>query len=291
MTTSSFFNLYNNRQEQNLVEDLINEVIHIKGFTGYYIPNSNEASRDLLFGDDPLKKFENAYPLSLFLSNGVDPGMNNDFFSKFGLEIKNSVRVQLPRREFARRVPQADLVRPREGDLIYIPFLSGVGELYEIKYCNDSPDFYTLARKQPYYYELELELFKYSHDEINTGVEDIDVVNIVDAYAIEYTLTSGSGDYVVGEFVYQGASLSSATAFGKVANWNFPNKVLKLTNISGTFANNSSIIGSTSNASYIIQSFNPMTDSQIENPFDNMVIENEIRDVVDLSEINPLGML
>lgn len=291
MTTSPFFNNYNNKQEQSLVEDLINEAIHLKGFTGYYIPNSNEESRDLLFGDDPLKSFENAYPVSLLISNAVDPGMNSEFFSKFGLEIKNNVKVQIPRREFARRVPQNELTRPREGDLIYIPFLSGVGELYEIRFCNDSPDFYTLARKQPYYYELELELFKYSHDRIETGISEIDIVNFNDSYAIEYTMSSGSGDYLIGESVYQGSSQYNYNAFGKVAEWDYPNKVLKLVNITGEFANNSSIIGITSNTSYTIASYDSMADSQIENAFDNMTIEHEIDDVVDKSEINPLGML
>ena len=160
MPTNLFFNNYKSKQEQNLVEDLITEAIKMMGFDAYYIPNSQEASRDLLYGDDPLKKFQTSYPIEVYMTNSVDPGMNQDFFSKFGLEIKNNVRVQLPRRSFAKRVPQDSYTRPREGDLLYIPWLSGTGELYEIKYVNDTKDYFTLGRRQPYYWELELELFK-----------------------------------------------------------------------------------------------------------------------------------
>ena len=145
MTTNPFFNFYKNKPEQNLVEDLIHESIKMMGFDCHYIPNTNQQSRDLLFGDDPLKKFDVAYPIECYLSNSVDPGMNNDFFSKFGLEIKNSIRIQIPRRAFAKRVPQDTHIRPLEGDLIYIPFLSGTGELYEIKYVNDAADFFKLV--------------------------------------------------------------------------------------------------------------------------------------------------
>lgn len=293
MPSNYFFNFYKNVPEQNLVEDLLNESIKMFGFNGYYIPNENEAARDLIYGDDPLKKFSNAYVVASYLSNSVDPGMSNEFFSKFGLEIKNSVRVQIPRREFAKQVPQTttNYNRPKEGDLFYIPFLSGNGELYEIKFVNDSTDFFTLGRKYPYYWELELELFKYSSEEVNTGIEEIDFVNRVDAYAIEYILSTGSGNYELLEFVYQGNSIDNADALGKVQEWDYPSKTLKLTNISGTFSNTSLIIGATSNASYYLSSYDPLDYAQTENGWDNKNIEDEINDFIDTSESNPFGLL
>lgn len=291
MATSLFFNLYNSKQEQNLVEDLIHEAVKITGFDCYYVPNSNESIRDLLFSDDPLKKFKNAYPLEVYLSNSVDPGMSGDFFSKFGLEVKNSVRIILPRRAFAKRVPRDTHTRPKEGDLIYIPFLSGKGELYEIKFVNDTTDFFTLARPEPYYWELELELFKYSHEEIDTGIEEIDIINTLDSYSIEYTLSSGTGSYLQREIVYQGTDLANANTFGTVQGWDLPTKVLRLSNITGEFSNTVLIIGSESNAQYTIASYDPLNEPQLENAWDNKVVENEVSGVIDNSEINPLGFL
>nr|QMP83645.1 MAG: hypothetical protein [Caudoviricetes sp.] len=291
MPTNRFFNFYKNKPEQNLVEDLLNESINMFGFNAYYIPNSNTEAKDFLYGDDPLKKFDDAYLISAYLSNSVDPGVNNDFFSKFGLEIKNNVRVQVARREFAKQVPQDTHTRPKEGDLFYIPFLSGTGELYEIKFVNDAVDFFTLGRKEPYYWELELELFKYSHEEIDTGISEIDFPNKMDAYAIDYQLGIGSGDYRLGEFVYQGASSSNPDAIGKVQEWDLPSKIIKLTNISGIFSNTSPIIGQTSNTSYYISTYDPMKYAQKENAWDNKNIEIELNDFIDSSESNPFGIL
>jgi hypothetical protein len=291
MPTNYFFNFYKNKPEQNLVEDLLNESINMFGFNAYYIPNSNKEAKDFLYGDDPLKKFENSYVLSAYLSNSVDPGVNNDFFSKFGLEIKNNVRVQVARREFAKQVPQDAQTRPNEGDLFYIPFLSGTGELYEIKFVNDAVDFFTLGRKEPYYWELELELFKYSHEELDTGVEEIDFPNRMDAYAIDYVLGTGSGNYQLNEFVYQGASVNNPVAIGKVQEWDLPSKTVKLTNISGVFSNTSPIIGQTSNTSYYISTYDPLEYPQDENAWDNKVIQTELNDIIDNSESNPFGIL
>jgi len=291
MPTNPFFNFYKNKPEQNLVEDLIHESIKMMGFDCHYIPNTNQQSRDLLFGDDPLKKFDVAYPIECYLSNSVDPGMNNDFFSKFGLEIKNSIRIQIPRRAFAKRVPQDTHIRPLEGDLVYIPFLSGTGELYEIKYVNDAADFFTFGRKYPYYWELELELFKYSHEDIETGIPEIDVVNTDDAYSIIYTFGSGSGNYVLGEIVYQGTSIENPIAFGKVQEWDLPNTSIRLTNISGIFSNTSLVIGATSNARYSISTYDPINEPKIENAWDNKVIEDETDLFIDKSEVNPFGLL
>lgn len=290
MPINNFFNLYNNKAEQNLIEDLLNESIKMMGFDAYYIPNVNQIASDLLYGDDPLKKFDSAYPVEVYLSNSVDPGMNNDFFSKFGLEIKNSVRIQLPRRAFAKRVPQDTHSRPKEGDLVYIPFLSGTGELYEIKYVNDSSDYFTLGRRQPYYWELELELFKYSNENIDTGVDVIDVVEEINAFAIDYNLGSGSGDYKLREIVYQG-NIGSPSSFGTVQEWNAPNKILKLNNIVGDFSANTAMIGSDSGASYILLEYDALDIPKGQNAWDNRIVETEIEPILDTSEENPFGIL
>lgn len=291
MATSVFFNNYKSKPEQNLVEDLIHEAVKIMGFDSHYIPNSNDEARDLLYSDDPLKKFEAAYPIEVYLSNSVDPGMSGEFFSKFGLEIKNSIRIQLPRRAFAKRVPQDKFQRPREGDLVYIPFLSGRGELYEIKFVNDTSDFFTLGRKEPYYWELELELFKYSHEQIETGVEEIDMVVDLDAYSIDYKLSTGSGNYEQNEIVYQGNNALQATAQGVVKDWNLPNTTLSLVNISGEFSNTQIIIGSESTARWNVSTYNSMNYSQFENAWDNKVVADEFDNILDNSESNPFGIL
>lgn len=206
MPTNPNFNFFKNKPEQSLVESLINEAIAMFGFDAYYIPRDVEINYDYLYGENPVQAFTNAYPIACYLQNATDPGMNRDFFTKFGLEIKNNTRVLLSRREFDRMV-KVSYSRPREGDLIYVPFLSGTGELYEITFCNDTKDFFTLGRQYPYYWELELELFKYSHEEIETGVPEINTVPEDHAYSIIFEMKepfiTSAEDYWAGEIVQQ----------------------------------------------------------------------------------------
>ena len=128
MAISHYFGNYNNVGEQRIIEDLICESIKIMGFDAFYLPNDNDAARDLLYGEDPVKMFNSAFPVEMYLSNVSDYGGEKDFFSKFGLEIKNTVSVILSKRAFSQRVPQNTFTRPREGDLVYIPVTNGVGE-------------------------------------------------------------------------------------------------------------------------------------------------------------------
>lgn len=297
MSTSKFFNSYNSPNEQSLLESLLTEAIRIQGFDGYYILMQDE-SPDLVYGDNPLRKFKDSYSIEMYLSNSSDPGLNNEFFTKFGLEIKNNTRVQISKRSFNDVVPSSLRMRPQEGDLIYIPWASGVGELYEIKFVNDTADKYQLGRKSPYIYELELEEFKYSHEQIETGIEEIDIVNKEEAYSINLQMNqtpidSGlyDGVYQVGEIVYQGDSLISANCTATVSSWNDASNILQVNSIIGTFYSNSAIIGSESETSYLLISYDDLQNPTSRSEWDNMHIRNEESDVIDTGEINPFGSL
>ena len=70
MPVNHYFNLYNPKyNDQRLIEDLIVESIKVMGFDAYYLPNNNDAARDLLYGEDPLKKFTAAFPVEVYPSN------------------------------------------------------------------------------------------------------------------------------------------------------------------------------------------------------------------------------
>ena len=69
MATSQYFNNYGSLPEQRVIDDLIVESIKIMGFDAYYLPNDNDEARDLLFGEDPVKRFSTAFQLEMYLSN------------------------------------------------------------------------------------------------------------------------------------------------------------------------------------------------------------------------------
>jgi hypothetical protein len=289
MPTSVYFNNYNSKAEQRLFEDVLVESIKIMGFDAYYLPNDNDEARDLLFGEDPLKKFTSAFPVEMYLSSALEYSGEKEFFSKFGLEIRNNVSVILSKRTFSQRVPQNKFDRPREGDLIYVPFLYGTGEIYEIKFVDSTKDFFTLGRKIPYFYEMQLEKFKYSNEVIGTGIADIDSVSLEDSYTIDLLMQNGQDDYLYKEIVYQGSDYANANVVAVVSSWDSNNKVLHVTNIAGEFVPGLNIIGQTSNTSINLVSLDPLDVTLVREVYDNKVIQSEADQIIDFSEQNPFG--
>jgi hypothetical protein len=294
MATSVYFNNYNSIAEQRVVEDLIVESIKIMGFDAYYCPIFNQEDRDILYGEDPVKKFKSAFPVEFYLSNALEYMGDKEFFTKFGLEIRNNANVIISKRSFSQRVPQNIFTRPREGDLIYVPFLNGTGELFEIKFVNQTKDFFTLGRKIPFFYELELEKFKYSQEVIDTGIADIDDVVTQSSYTIDLTVRNGNAiNYSQKEIVYQSSdqTLANASSSATVQNWDASSNTISVTNIYGEFTDNVTIIGATSNARYMLTTYNPLRDSTPNENYDNMYIEDQANNIIDFTEINPFGKI
>ena len=291
MGTNHYFNSYGSLPEQRIIEDLIVESIKVQGFDAFYLPNDNDQSRDLLFGEDPVKKFKSAFPLEMYLSNSLEYGGEKEFFSKFGLEIKNTVQVVLSKRSFSERVPQNTFTRPREGDLVYIPFLNGTGELFEIKFTNQTKDFFMLGRKVPYFYELEMEKFKYSQEIITTGIVDIDSVVTDSAYTLHLNVGAGTGTYTINEIVYQSAdgTYANASTVAIVQSWIPSSNTLSVSNIAGEFIDSQSVIGQSSQANYLLASFDPLNNPANKENYDNSYINTSADGILDFSEENPFG--
>ena len=290
--TNHYFNNYNAKNEQRLVEDLIVESIKIMGFGAFYIPIFNPEDRDILFGEDPLKKFKSAYPIEMYLSNALQYDGDRDYFSKFGLEIRNEASVIVSRRSFSQRVP-SDIIRPREGDLVYVPVINGVGNLFEITFTDHTKDFFMLGRKVPYFYELKLEQYRFSQDVIDTGIEEIDSVVQDVAYTVDLHMGTGTGNYQMREIVFQSpdGTYANCTSYASVQNWNLPTKTLSVTYIKGEFIDGEDVIGQTSEASYILNNYN-MLDVVVKNDtYDNDFINTQGSDVTDTSESNPFGLI
>ena len=89
---------------------------------------------------------------------------------------------------------------------------------------------------------------------IKTSITNIlNDISPSDSVILNMTLTNGVGNYKLGETVYQGYNLSTATASGEVESWT--NGRLTLTNVSGNFISSRPIIGSSTNANYTFESY------------------------------------
>lgn len=294
MATNPYYNSYNAKYtDQRLIEDLLVESIKMMGFDAFYLPNNNDEARDLLYGEDPVKKFATAFPIEMYLSNALSYNGEREFFSKFGLEIRNQVSVILSKRSFAQRIPQNSFSRPREGDLIYIPFANGTGELYEIKFTNQNKDMMMLGRQVPYFYELELEKFKYSQEEITTGIPVIDEAATNSAYNITLNLGNGLGDFTLGEIVFQSDDNTLANSYTSaiVQSWNFASKELIVSNVQGEFRDGIAIYGNNSGTHRIIGDYDTLTPTVKNEQYDNSYINTQANSIINTNEINPFGSI
>ncbi len=289
MPTSVYFNNQDATREQILIEDMIIESIKNHGIDIYYLPRESQSSLDELFGDDPVKSFSKAYKIDMYFESFQDFEGNQEFFSKFGLEIQKAAKVAVARRTFERYVPSSVRLLPKEGDLIWLPVQQ---KLMEIRFVEEEKNFFQAGKKAPYMYGLSIEAFKYNGELINTGVSDIDRIGDARAFGIEYTLQAGgAGTFLKDEVVYQGASLAAATAKGYVSDWNVPTLKLRLRNIKGEFVGNTTITGASSNAQWttiVGTPGDPMEDSNSSYD-DNFRIETEADNILDWSESNPFG--
>lgn len=197
MARNPFFNQYTPvRQEQKLVEDLIIEAIKIYGVDVYYLPRTH-VNLDRLYSEDASMKFDDALEMEMYVKSFDGFMGQEDFLSKFGLQIDESITFVVAQKRFAQALKSCfltqnsynliletgdellqeqaydygSILRPREGDLLWFPM---AGYMYEIKFTENIEHFYQLGKL--YTYELRCERYEYSSEKLDTGITDIDNV-------------------------------------------------------------------------------------------------------------------
>lgn len=289
MPTSPYFNNYSpaTTNEQLLLEDVIVESIQIMGHDVWYIPRDSYNGIDEIWGESINAKFTRAFAIEAYLANVEGYEGDGDFFSKFGLDIRDTTNLIVSHRSFHRYIPRSVVPRPREGDLIYVPVMK---KLFEIKFVEEELLFFSLGRRNPYIYELRCDLFRYSGEELDTGVKEIDVVEKDNSYAIALDVINGNGQtYHMNEIVYQGSNLSSSLARATVKSFDPIIGKLELYNIVGEFSVNTAIRGVTSNAVFTVTTKDTMGDYTYYDLRDNKPLQDDAENVIVITEDNPFG--
>lgn len=179
MTVSKYFKNFNAQNEQDLIENLIIESIKIHGIDVYYLPKTLVAY-DKLYGEDPMMEFNQAIPIEMYIKNVDSFGGDGSFLSKFNIEIRDQVVLTVSRKRFGQDVGgPANILRPNEGDLLWFPLNNKIFRLY---YADEKAIFFQFGKLQTY--DLTLELYEYSNERFNTGIAQID--------AIEMTYSTGT---------------------------------------------------------------------------------------------------
>lgn len=160
--------------EQNLYEDLIIECLKIYGFEVYYIPRK-AVNEDRILGEDPLNRFEHAYPIEMYMENVQGFEGEGELLSKFGVETRESATFIVSRRRWLETVGRTGNtvldIRPAEGDIIYFPLTKSY---FEIRKAEGDQPFYQVGKL--YVFRLQCELMQMSSEEFDTGEETIDEI-------------------------------------------------------------------------------------------------------------------
>lgn len=288
MPTSHYFNNYPGykNSEQRLIEDLVVEAIKIQGCNVYYLPREAIDTTDQLFGENLQSYFSRAYCVEMYPESVEGWAGASEFFSRFGTGSQDDLDLVVAKRTFEKYIPAHIKMRPSEGDLIFVPPMK---KIFEVKFVEEDKMFFTRGTKNPFVYGLKLEAFRTSNEKLETGVPEIDIIDDLISYTIELSLT-GQGAYNRGEKVYQGANLAFSVANGKVSNWDGANNKLYITDIKGAFAPGSNVIGATSATSRVFANTSTLGDFPYYDMYDNKIIQDGANTILDLTEVNPLGM-
>lgn len=225
MTTNPYFNSnYFGQPEQDLTESLTVESIQMHGIDVKYIPRTLVAY-DHLLGEDALSSFNDAYTIEMYIKSFDSWGGDSDFLSRFKLEIRDEVTLQVSITRFNEVITalDEDIKRPMEGDLIYFPFSKRV---FEIKFVEHEEVFYQVGKL--FTYEIRQKLFEYNAETFDTGDENID--RIVDLMpTTNLPLINIVGEFIPGEKITQETADDFVTAFAKVVSFDGDLLVIKET--------------------------------------------------------------
>ena len=294
MAVNGYFNNFPQQarfnNEHMLMEDVIVESIQIMGHNVYYIPRESFDEGDMIFGEYSKSKFDKAYLIEAYLANVEGFEGQGDFFSKFGLEIRDTSNFILSRRSFKKIIPSTLRTRPREGDLVYIPVLH---KMFEVKFIEQEAMFHSLGKVLPYVYEMRCEAFRFSNDEIDTGVDEVDNVGADNSYTVRLNLNQGNGQNLLDEdviFQSPDGTFANNTAHAIVKEWYKANGTLFVYNVAGDFSANANVFANSTGAIYKVLNKDNRTDYSEYNINDNEEFKLDADVILDLSEKNPFGV-
>ena len=281
MPTNVFFN-HAVSTEQHLYEDLVVESLRIYGHETYYLPRE-VIEEDTILGEDVQSKFGDAYSVEMYLENTDAFEGEGDLFSKFGVQVKDQATFVISLRTWERFISLdsnlATSLRPNEGDLIYFPMS---GSIFEIKFVEHENPFYQVGKL--FVFKMQCELYEYSGEDFDTGIDTIDIVEDQQAYQIVLNMDStGTGNYTANESLTR-----DGINVGEVVSWTPSSHKLSLKDNTTTLLVGDTIVGA-NGASYDISSIVDVLSFDNDGNAQNKDFEDNADNYLDFSETNPFG--
>lgn len=290
MARNPYFN-FGVKSEQNLHEDLIIEALKIYGMDVYYLPRS-VVKVDTILNEDIESKFGAAFKVEMYVESVDGFGGDGILMSKFGLEIRDQVNLIISRKRWEQLVGRFavnNVVRPGEGDLIYFPLSKS---LFEIRFVEDKIPFFQLGNAPVY--KLSCEMFEYSGEALDTGVEVIDGIELRRSQETTISYSSISGTFNLGEDLTQ--DIDGFTITGELSNVNLTENTIGVVGIRASDGSDKTFgagtitgISSAATVTAIDATVPLESTSQQTSDAQNAQFETEGNAFIDFTEINPFG--
>lgn len=277
------------RSEQNLYEDIVIESLKMYGQDVYYLPREI-VNEDRVFGDDVPSKFSSSYKIEMYIENIEGFDGEGDLFTKFGVEIRDQATFVVARRRWTNTVGRVDnkieSIRPREGDLIYLPLSNS---MFEIMAVEHEQPFYQLSNLPVY--KMRAELFTYNDEDFETEIDAIDSIERDYSYTYILTLDSAGAGFNVGDIVTQ--TLADGVIMrGEVSKWSDSDNKLHLIHVGaddGQYHSFSSLLTIGDSASNFVSVASVSEDNKISQNEQNDDFSTISGDFLDFTEDNPFG--
>jgi hypothetical protein len=174
MTVNQYFQHYTAQNEQDLINDLVVESIQASGLDVAYIPRT-QTDIDYLYNEDPTAVYNSHKKIEMYpvFVEGFD---GDELLLDTGLTLKKTATFVVAKTHFSEEFPS--FVRPREGDLIFMPITNA---FLEIKFVDLESPFFEKGKQ--YVYELKTETFEFGYEEMSTGDAEIDsIIGEIDSF-------------------------------------------------------------------------------------------------------------
>jgi hypothetical protein len=194
MAVSNYFDNFTTYGEQNLINELGIDYIKQRGIDIYYMPRSH-VNIDELWLEDTLSQFTQATLIEVLIKNFQGWQGEGDLMSKFGISMADQITFSMMRSRWDDEFTnfQPTLIRPSEGDFIYLPMTHAI---FEVKFVEHESVFYHTGTLT--FYDIKCERVNYSNEKIATGVGDIDNIQTkFDFSTLSFNLEDGDGDNII----------------------------------------------------------------------------------------------
>jgi len=161
--------MFDDMSKSTMIKDMVEEVVDVIGFTAKYLPRKYK-NLDPVFGEDPTSHFDTVWTFNILIDEYQDYGDIGDFYSKFGVQVTDEMKVTFTKKAFAEQTVDTTDDTPIAGDLLYFGDLEA---LFEVTFVGNNSMFYPTPDGPQHVWQLNLKPWEYGHEDINVTDTEI----------------------------------------------------------------------------------------------------------------------